>query len=145
MFQLTITNSYLPSELCTQCVIPIFKSGDCAVISNHHPISLSRIISKVLEKVILMYQSSFLSNSFTPHQFGFLPSRSTLQQLLFIHQWTIGSKTNRHGVRCQLSIDYKKVFDSVIHTKLRATQNKIFWHRWKITKWFEAYLSICPS
>jgi len=38
LFQLTITNCYLPTEWRTHCVIPIFKSGDRAAISNYHPI-----------------------------------------------------------------------------------------------------------
>ena len=40
LFQLTITNSYLPSEWHTHCVIPIFKCGERAIISNYHPMSL---------------------------------------------------------------------------------------------------------
>ena len=65
LFQLTITNSYLSFEWQTHCVIPIFKCGDRATISNYHPISLLCIISKVLEKIIfnisiiqLVYPSS---------------------------------------------------------------------------------------
>ena len=58
LFQLTITNSYLPSEWRTYCVIPIFKCGDRATISNYRPISLLCIISKVLEKIIFN-RSSF--------------------------------------------------------------------------------------
>jgi len=106
LFQLMITNNYLPSEWHTHCVIPIFKSGDRAVISNYHPISLLCIISKVLEKIVFI-SVKLLSNSFTPHQFGFLPGRSTLQQLLFINELLEAKQTNK--VSDVIYLDFKKL------------------------------------
>ena len=117
LFQLTITNSYLPSEWRTYCVIPIFKCGDRATISNYRPISLLCIISKVLEKIIFNISIKFLSNSLTPHQFGFLPGRSTLQQLLlFINELLEAKRTNK--VSDVIYLDFKKAFNSVTHTRL---------------------------
>ena len=117
LFQLTITNSYLLSEWRTHCVIPIFKCGDRATVSNYRPISLLCIISKVLEKIIFNISIKFLSNSFTPHQFGFLLGRSTLQQLLlFINELLEAKRTNK--VSDVIYLDFKKAFDSVTHTKL---------------------------
>ena len=43
------------------------------IISNYHPVSLSCIILKVIEKIILKAKLLFA----TPHQFGFLTSCST--------------------------------------------------------------------
>ena len=106
LFQLMITNNYLPSEWRTHCVIPIFKSGDHAVISNYRPISLLCIISKVLEKIVFI-SVKLLSNSFTPHQFGFLPGRSTLQQLLFINELLEAKQTNK--VSDVIYLDFKKL------------------------------------
>ena len=82
LFQMSLSNSYLPIEWRTHCVTPIFKSGDRSKVSNYRPISLLCVISKVFEKIIFNASINFLSDIFTPHQFGFLPGRSTLQQLL---------------------------------------------------------------
>ena len=132
-------SDYLPSEWRTHCVIPIFKSGDRAVISNYRPISLLCIISKVLEKIIFNTLVKFLSNSFTPHQFGFLPGRSTLQQLLlFINELLEAKQTNK--VSDVIYLDYRKAFDSVIHTKL-LHKIQSFGITGTLFKWFEAYLS----
>jgi len=68
LFQSTITNGHVPTEWHTHCVVPIFKSGDRAAISNYCPISLLCIISKVLEKIIF---NVLISDSFSPCQFGF--------------------------------------------------------------------------
>ena len=70
--------------------------GDHTVISNYRPISLLCIISKVIEKIIFKETIQFVSNSFTPHQFGFLPGRSTMQQLLLlINELLDAKKTTR--------------------------------------------------
>ena len=139
LFQLTITNSYLPSEWRTHCVIPIFKCGDRATISNYRPISLLCIISKVLEKIIFNISIKFLSNSFTPHQFGFLPGRSTLQQLLlFINELLEAKRTNK--VSDVIYLDFKKAFDSVTHTKL-LHKIRSFGITGTLFNWFVAYLS----
>ena len=69
---------YLPQEWRTHCITPIYKSGDKAIVSNYHPISLLCIISKILEKIVYKYTMSFLSDYFTKHQFGFIPGRSSL-------------------------------------------------------------------
>ena len=139
LFQLTITNSYLPSEWRTHCVIPIFKCGNRTTISNYHPISLLCIISKVLEKIIFNISIKFLSNSFTPHQFGFLPGRSTLQQLLlFINELLEAKRTNK--VSDVIYLDFKKAFDSVTHTKL-LHKIRSFGITGTLFNWFVAYLS----
>ena len=81
------------------------------------PSLLLCIISKVLEKIIFNISIKFLSNSFTLHQFGFLPGRSAVQQLLlFINELLEVKRTNK--VSDIIYLDFKKAFDSVTHTKL---------------------------
>ena len=75
LFQQSISQSYLPQEWHTHCVIPIYKSGDKSLVSNYRPVSLLCCISKVLEKIIFKVTYNFLINTFSQHQFGFLPGR----------------------------------------------------------------------
>jgi len=80
-----VTATFPLSTWRTHCIIPVFKTGNHAVISNYFPISLLCIYYfKVFEKNIFKETTHFVSNSFTPQQFGFLPGRSTL--LLFINE-----------------------------------------------------------
>ena len=46
------------------------------------------------EEIIFKETIQFVSNSFTPHQFGFLPGRSTLQQLLLFINELLDAKEN---------------------------------------------------
>ena len=139
LFQLTITNGHLPTEWHTHCVVPIFKSGDRAAISKYHPISLLCIISKVLEKIIFNVLIKFLSDSFSPCQFGFLPGRSTLQQLLLFINELLEAKTagkTSHVIYLYL----RRAFDSVCHDKL-LHKLRSFGITGVLLKWIEAYLS----
>ena len=79
------------------------------------------------KSIIFNATIKFLSNSFTPHQFGFLPGRSTLQQLLlFINEVLEAKQLNK--VSDVIYSEFKKAFDSVIHLKLL----QILWHCWNI-------------
>ena len=82
LFTCSISSGRIPVQWCTHCIIPIHKSGDKTHIKNYRPISLLCIVSKVLERIVYNRIMNFAMNSFTQHQFGFLPGRSTLQQLI---------------------------------------------------------------
>ena len=60
-------------------------------MSNYRPISLLCILSKVLEKVMFNNIIDYVREKSTKHQFGFLPKRSTLQQLLVFAEQVIES------------------------------------------------------
>ena len=108
---------YFPKEWRTHCINPIYKSGDKALVSNYRPISLLCIISKIIEKRVYKYTMSFLSDYFTKHQFGFIPGRSSLQQLpLYINNLITAKEDS-----CQVDtiyVDFKKAFDTVPHATL---------------------------
>ena len=50
LFHTSISTSIIPCDWRTHCIVPIYKSGDKSSVSNYRPISLSCILSKVLEK-----------------------------------------------------------------------------------------------
>ena len=117
LFSITLTKGYLPTEWHTHCIIPVFKSGDHAVVSNYRPISLLYIISKVFEKITFKETIQHLTNLFMPHQFGLLPGCSTLQQLLLFTNKLLDAKEN-NKMSDVIYLDLKKAFDTVSHCKL---------------------------
>ena len=84
------------------------------MVSNYRPISLLCIVSKVLEKIIYKHTINFFSDN---HQFGFIPGRSSLQQLLLFVKELIIAKENSHEVDT-IYVDFKKAFDRVPHSTL---------------------------
>ena len=79
LFNVSISTSKLPIQWRSHRITPIHKSGDKSLISNYRPISLLCVLSKVLEKVMYNRIITYLENSFTAQQFGFLPRKSALQ------------------------------------------------------------------
>ena len=131
----SISTSIIPCDWRTHCIVPIHKSGDKSSVSNYRPISLLCILCKVLEKVVYNNIIDYVREKSTKHQFGFLPKRSTLQQLLVFAENVIGAN-------CEVDVvymDFQKAFDSVSHERLLKKLQSIG-ITGKAWKWFEAYL-----
>ena len=121
IFNLSWSLHSFPSIWKTSSIIPIHKMGKYSPAS-FRPISLTSCVSKLFKRIILSCLLFFLeSNSiFCPHQAGFRPGRSTLNQILFLSQ-SISNRFNkpRPGSWTILSTsDFSKAFDSVWHPYL---------------------------
>ena len=53
MINQVLNNGIFPDKLKIAKVVPIFKSGDCALTNNYRLISLLPVISKVIKKKYL--------------------------------------------------------------------------------------------
>ena len=137
LFSLSLSQNYLPIEWRTHLVKPIFKSGDKTSVKNYRPISLLPIVSKVLEKIIYNNIVDFITSSISPHQFGFLRNRSTLQQLLVFFDMMFSSPKSQSDV---VYLDFCKAFDSVSHCELLFKLWK-FGVTGNIWSWLRAYLT----
>jgi len=135
LFVLCIESCSLPAEWCTHLIVPIHKCGSKTNIKNYRPISLLCLLSKVLGKLIHQNVVTFLSKSFSAAQFGFIPGRSSLQQLL-IYINTLIEDREHTMVMDAVYLDMQKAFDSVSHKNLLrklwtlGTQGDL-WHLFK--------------
>ena len=120
LYNLSINSAVFPDEWKTAIVTPVFKNrGKSADPTNYRPISLLPAISKVLDAIQCKSFTSYLlrNHLLSDHQFGFLPGRSTTQQLLHIvSEFTKaqGQKQNAAAV----FLDFEKAFDKVWHPGL---------------------------
>ena len=99
---------------------PFIRWKSLSTLLSFWPNSLT-CVSKLLECIILSLLFFLESNSIlSPHQAGFRPERSTLDQILFLSQ-SISERFNkpRPGSRTILStIDFSKAFDYLWHPAL---------------------------
>jgi hypothetical protein len=124
-----------------QCrVIPIFKNGCPSECDNYRPISLLSSISKILEKIVAeKLISHLLSNDLLyAHQYGFLPKRSTDQNLLQIVNY-IAEAINDNMYCVGVFLDLKKAFDVCSHEILLKKLKKMGING-TAHKWFTTYL-----
>ena len=113
-FLLSLSQHYLPNDLRTHLIIPVFKSGDKSSVRNYHPISL---MSKVLEKLIYNKIIDFVFAAISPVQFGFRPKHSATQQLLVFLNLIQHSLTSSSSQADVVYLVFRKAFDRVSHNE----------------------------
>ena len=123
IFNLSWSSQSFPSIWKTSSIIPIHKMGKpLNSPASFRPISLTSCVSKLFERIILSRLLFFLeyNSILSPHQAGFRPVRSTLDQILYLSQFILdGFNKPRPGSRTILfTIDFSKAFDSVWHPAL---------------------------
>ena len=140
-----IFNKSIEDEKCipiwkTANICALFKKGTKSNPGNYRPISLTSVISKILEKEIrkeiLDHMES--NNLFTCHQHGFRSNRSCTTQLLeAIDYWT---KHLDQGENVDIIyFDFRKAFDTVPHTRL-LTKLQYYGIQGHILGWIKDFL-----
>ena len=99
-------------------IIAIFKKSSRTEISNYRPISLTLVISKLLEHIIHSHIIKHLEQHhiITDHQYGFRAKRSTETQLIQTVHDISKSLDERKPVDMAI-LDFTKAFDKVPHKK----------------------------
>ena len=160
IFNLSWSSHSFPSIWKTSSIIPTHKMGKpLDSPASFQPISLTSCVSKLFECIILLCLLFFLeSNSIlSPHQAGFRPGRSTLDQIVYLSQSiSNGFNKPRPGSRTILStINFSKAFDSAWHPALfhkdsflalyfSLSSLMIFWHLYLLPSAFLFTLMIWP-
>jgi hypothetical protein len=86
LFNLSLRISKLPAAWKLADVIPIYKKGAKAQITNYRPVSLLCVANKVLERCIFNYVYPVICNDIHKDQHGFMPYRSTVTNLVEFYQ-----------------------------------------------------------
>jgi len=100
-------------------ISPVYKKVENNEVSDYKPVSLIRILCKVMESIIRdkIMEHFVVNNLFTDKQFGFLKGRSTVTQLLkVLDDWTEALETG--GRIDVIYTDFEKAFDKVPHRRL---------------------------
>ena len=137
--QMSLQQMTLPQEWKIHLITPIPKGGDGSDVSNYRPISLLCSISKALESLKFQQVFTYLEPSLSLAQFGFIPGRSCLQQLLTTLSILLTNKST-HSDTDIIFLDFKKAFNRVPHEELLIK----LWNMGvsgSLWSWFCSYLS----
>ena len=89
-----------------------------SVESDLRPISLTAVLSKVLEGFVFSWLCPIVMPHIDPHQFGGIRDSSTSHALVrLIHEWLQAADTPKAVIRSCL-IDFSKAFDRIDHNIL---------------------------
>ena len=105
-----------PTELKLARVVPIYNSGDSAILSNYRPISILTFFVKIYEKLLYKYLHDILDANTTmyKYQFGFREKHSTQQAIISLVE-KITESWDTGDIVIGVFLDLKKAFDTVSH------------------------------
>ena len=141
IFQLSVDKSELPSKWLQALIVPLFKKGSRSLAANYRPVSLTSILCKTLEKIIVKQIIMHLkaNNLQSKQQHGFTPRKSITTNL--IECLNVWSEALMHNIPVDvLYLDYAKAFDTVPHQRL-LDQVKSYGITGKVHAWIQAFLS----
>jgi len=141
LFQRSFDTGFFPAIWALSYVTPIFKSGDRADVGNYRPIALTCVMCKLMESIIKDQLLQYLLNSnlINKDQHAFIKKHSTAGNLLeCTNDW--GLKLNLKRCVDVIYIDYKKAFDSIVHTKL-LVKLQSFGIEGRLLAWISSFLA----
>lgn len=141
IFKLSLRKSTVPDDWKVANITPIHKSGSVKLVSNYRPISLTSIVSKLLEKLLKaaimkhVMENELLNSS----QHGFMAKKSCLTNLLHCLEEVTAILDSGDCVDI-LYLDFAKAFDKVQHKRLLSKLEALN-IKGEILAWIKAWLS----
>jgi hypothetical protein len=141
LINMSLSLSKVPKNWKLANVIPIFKSGEKSNMNNYRPVSLLSCVSKIMEKIVFKHLYNYIkdNNLISPHQSGFQPGDSTVNQLSYLYHTFCEALDKKKDVRI-VFCDISKAFDKVWHAGL-LYKLKTFGIHGSLLRWFKSYLS----
>lgn len=141
IFRKSVSSGELPTTWLQAVITPIFKKGDRSDASNYRPVSLTSILCKTLERIIIIHILNHLKSNHLKckQQHGFSSGKSVTTNLLeAMNVWT---EALMHNIAIDiLYMDYAKAFDTVPHQRLLC-QVESFGITGKVLQWIKSFLS----
>jgi hypothetical protein len=138
----SIEQGVFPDQYKKSTITPIYKGkGTRENVNNYRPISVTKFISKLLERIIKIQLNYYMEKNdlYSNCQFGFREGLST-ELALINFQNIIMKNQNENCVTLAVFIDLEKAFDCVEHSDVLNELNLLNFSDNAI-KWFRSYLS----
>ncbi len=141
LFQHSIDESYLPWQWREANICPIFKKGNKSDPANYRGVSLTSVVSKVLEHIVHLHIMDHLevNDILVDNQHGFRAKHSTVTQLILTINDLTGSIEKGETIHMAI-LDFAKAFDKVPHERLLA-KLEYYGIRGSILKWTRHFLT----
>ena len=145
IFNSSLREGVVPSIWKSADVVPLAKKHPPQSIENDiRPVSLTPIVAKVFESIILEWVNTAIKDKIDPNQFGCIAGTCTTDALVgLLHEWYRATDNKSTFVRIFL-LDYSKAFDLINHKNLLNKLEKIGVAKPLVT-WISAFLTDRPQ
>lgn len=138
LFNQSLKQNIFPDKWKLARVVPIHKSGDKSRVDNYRPVSILSSSAKVFEQILYKYIYNQVASILTPHQHGFVKSKSTVTNLLILTNFI--ADNNKSGKQTDVFyLDMSKAFDRIRHSDIIKALLK-YGIPANICRWFVSYL-----
>ena len=144
LFENCLRTGIFPDQWKKANIVPIHKKGDKQLLKNYRPVSLLPICGKVFERIIFndLFKYFKENNLLSPHQSGFIPGDSCVQQLIAItHEIYKAFDCSPSLEVWGVFLDISKAFDKVWHDGLLYNRLKCNGINGDLLKLIESLLS----
>ena len=119
LFQKSLDSGALPDDWISANIAPIYKKGDRHLAENYRPVSLTCVLSKLLEHIICRAMLTHFERNkvLTNLNHGFRAGYSCETQLAVTIDDLTRNLDNNHQTDV-IILDFSKAFDTVPHDKL---------------------------
>jgi len=141
IFQASLDSGTVPLDWRSATVAPVFKKGAKCKPSNYRPISLTCIVSKLMEHIIVSNLMSYFDqhNILNSFQHGFRSKHSCETQLIGFTQEIFDNMENGNQTDV-IVLDFSKAFDKVDH-KLLTYKLLTLGVNIKTVNWIQSFLT----
>jgi len=142
LMNLSLSSSVVPSQWKMASILPIAKIAAPVTPGDYRPISLTPVLSRVLERIVVKdyiypsLQSAPPGLTFSD-QFAFQPTASTTAALIHLFH-TITNLLNSNPYVIIYALDFSKAFDSVRHSVVLEKYSRLKIPE-NIYNWVEAF------
>ena len=141
IIQQSLDSGSLPQDWVFANVVGIYKKGDKSCPANYRPVSLTSVVCKLAEHIILSHVGKHLSNNniIIENQHGFREKLSCETQLIqAIDDWA--RSLDHTGQTDVLLLDFSKAFDIVPHQRL-LSKLEFYGINGSTANWIKGFLS----
>ena len=141
IFQTSLDTATVPSDWREALIAPLYKKGPRNIPANYRPVSLTSVVSKMLEHIIFSSTMKHLNSHkiLTPSQHGFRSKRSCETQLIATIK---GIAKNLKSGKDQVDVillDFAKSFDKVPFQRL-LLKSSFYGIRDNTLQWISSFL-----
>jgi hypothetical protein len=141
LFNISLRLGRLPEDWRLSNITPLYKKGSHSDAANYRPVSITSLVSKILEKIIYKHITGFLNmhGILSDNQHGFRSNRSCETQLLSaVNDWCEAAECNKPVD--VIFLDFSRAFDTVPFNRLmyKLKSNGI---RGNVLNWIEHFLT----